>query len=175
MLKSAGFATLLWAATAAGAIHIPGTPVPITLQTFVVMLAALSLNWREAAGAVGMYLTAGALGLPVFASGASTMALIGPSAGFLIGFLPGVVITAVLKGHADTQTLGGYARTATRYLLATIIGCVVVVYAFGFTIQSIVTSVPFTVIAAASMGFVFGDIVKALIASMAISGLARFF
>ena len=41
LLTSALFAALLWLATAAGRIAIPGTPVPITLQTFVVMLAAL--------------------------------------------------------------------------------------------------------------------------------------
>ena len=88
MLKPTLFAVLMWAASAAGAVPIPGTPVPITLQTFVVMLAALMLPWKQAGAAMLMYLAAGAVGLPVFAGGASTMALVGPSAGFLIGFLP---------------------------------------------------------------------------------------
>jgi biotin transport system substrate-specific component len=169
------FALLLWAASAAGAIPIPGTPVPITLQTFVVMLAALTLNWKEAAGAVGAYLVAGALGAPVFAGGTSTMALVGPSAGFLIGFLPGVVIAALLKGKADTNGLAGYARTAARYMLALFVGCTVVVYAFGFLIQSAVTGVPLGVVATASMGFVLGDLIKTLVASLAVSGLAKLF
>ena len=86
VLKSTLFAVLLAAASMAGAVPIPGTPVPITLQTFVVMLAALMLPWKQAGAAVLMYLAAGAAGLPVFAGGASTMALVGPSAGFLIGF-----------------------------------------------------------------------------------------
>jgi biotin transport system substrate-specific component len=43
ILKPALFAVLMWTASAAGAVPIPGTPVPITLQTFVVMLAALML------------------------------------------------------------------------------------------------------------------------------------
>ena len=72
LLRSAGmsllFALLLWAAAAAGRIPIPGTPVGITLQTFVLMLAALSLDWREAGGAVVLYLLAGAAGLPVFSA-----------------------------------------------------------------------------------------------------------
>ena len=59
VLKSVMFAVLLWAASAAGSIPIPGTPVPITLQTFVVMLAGLMLTWRQAGAAVGMYLAAG--------------------------------------------------------------------------------------------------------------------
>ncbi|MCI1211890.1 MULTISPECIES: biotin transporter BioY [Bifidobacterium] len=175
LLKSGMFALLLWAASAAGAIPIPGTPVPITLQTFVVMLAALTLNWKEAAGAVGAYLVAGALGAPVFAGGTSTMALVGPSAGFLIGFLPGVVIAALLKGKADTNGLAGYARTAARYMLALFVGCTVVVYAFGFLIQSAVTGVPLGVVATASMGFVLGDLIKTLVASLAVSGLAKLF
>ena len=74
------FALLLWAASAAGEIPVPGTPVPITLQTFVIMLAALMLPWRQAGAAIALYLAAGALGLPVFAGGASTLALVGPSA-----------------------------------------------------------------------------------------------
>ena len=73
VLKSTLFAVLLAAASMAGAVPIPGTPVPITLQTFVVMLAALMLPWKQAGAAVLMYLAAGAAGLPVFAGGASTM------------------------------------------------------------------------------------------------------
>ena len=75
------FAVLMWLASAAGEISIPGTPVPITLQTFVMMQAGLMLSWRQAGSAVVLYLAAGAAGLPVFAGGASTAALFGPSAG----------------------------------------------------------------------------------------------
>ena len=56
VLKSTLFAVLLAAASMAGAVPIPGTPVPITLQTFVVMLAALMLPWKQAGAAVLMYL-----------------------------------------------------------------------------------------------------------------------
>lgn len=64
ILKPALFAVLMWTASAAGAVPIPGTPVPITLQTFVVMLAALMLPWKQAGAAMLMYLAAGAVGLP---------------------------------------------------------------------------------------------------------------
>ena len=56
--KPALFAVLMWLSAAAGAIPIPGTPVPITLQTFVVMLAGLMLPWRQAGSAVAAYLAA---------------------------------------------------------------------------------------------------------------------
>ena len=114
VLKSTLFAVLLAAASMAGAVPIPGTPVPITLQTFVVMLAALMLPWKQAGAAVLMYLAAGAAGLPVFAGGASTMALVGPSAGFLIGFLPAAVVTSLLKGKACVDSPKHAALTAAR-------------------------------------------------------------
>ena len=115
------FAVLMWLASAAGEISIPGTPVPITLQTFVMMLAGLMLSWRQAGSAVVLYLAAGAAGLPVFAGGASTAALFGPSAGFLIGFLPAVIVTALLRGKARLG-LGSARRADRRPLLRRLTG-----------------------------------------------------
>ena len=163
VLKSTLFAVLLAAASMAGAVPIPGTPVPITLQTFVVMLAALMLPWKQAGAAVLMYLAAGAAGLPVFAGGASTMALVGPSAGFLFGFLPGVVVIALRRGKSDNAYFAAAARPASRYLLAALVGGVVEVYAFGFVIQSALTGAPLAAVALASMGFVVGDAIKAVL------------
>ena len=164
------FAVLMWLSAAAGEIPIPGTPVPITLQTFVVMLAGLMLPWRQAGAAVATYLAAGAVGLPVFAGGTSTLALVGPSAGFLFGFLPGVVVIALLRGKSDTSS---FAAAAGRYLLAALVGGVVVVYAFGFVIQSALTGAPLAAVALASMGFVVGDAIKAVVASLAAAGLSK--
>lgn len=178
LLRSAGmsllFALLLWAAAAAGRIPIPGTPVAITLQTFVLMLAALSLNWREAGGAVVLYLLAGAAGLPVFSGGMSTLALVGPSAGFLFGFLPGVTITSLLKGKARDAGARSYWLTAARYFGASLVGCMVVVYAFGLSIQAMLTHVPLTAVALASLGFIGGDLLKAVVASSVVSGLSSY-
>ncbi len=165
------FAGLMWGATAAGEIPIPGTPVPITLQTFVVMLAALTLTWREGAASMAVYLAAGAAGLPVFAGGASTTALFGPSAGFLIGFLPGVIVTTLLRGDRNA-TVASWLR-ALRSFAAALIGCVAVVYAIGFLVQSAVTGVSFTAVATASMGFVIGDVIKALVATASVMGIDR--
>ncbi|MBM6981566.1 MAG: biotin transporter BioY [Bifidobacterium thermophilum] len=176
LLRSAGmsllFALLLWAAAAAGRIPIPGTPVGITLQTFVLMLAALSLDWREAGGAVVLYLLAGAAGLPVFSGGMSTLALVGPSAGFLFGFLPGVIVASLLKGKAHGTGARGYWLTAARYFGASLVGCVVIVYAFGVSIQAMLTHVPLSAVALASLGFAGGDLLKAVVASAAVSGLS---
>lgn len=167
------FAVLMWLSAAAGEIPIPGTPVPITLQTFVVMLAALMLPWKQAGAAMLMYLTAGAVGLPVFAGGASTMALVGPSAGFLIGFLPAAIVTSLLKGEARTDSLKHGALTAARYLFACVAGCIALDYLLGFIVQSAITGIALPIVAVASMGFVAGDAVKAVIASAVVAGLAK--
>ena len=173
ILKPALFAVLMWTASAAGAVPIPGTPVPITLQTFVVMLAALMLPWKQAGAAMLMYLAAGAVGLPVFAGGASTMALVGPSAGFLIGFLPAAIVTSLLKGEARTDSLKHGALTAARYLFACVAGCIALDYLLGFIVQSAITGVALPIVAVASMGFIAGDAVKAVIASAVVAGLAK--
>ena len=94
-------ALLLCGSTMAGKIPVPGTPVPITLQTFVLMTAALTLGWRRATAGTVLYLGLGAAGLPVFSGGGSTLSLIGPSGGFLFGFVPSVMLTAVLAGTAN--------------------------------------------------------------------------
>lgn len=70
-------------------ISIP-TPfgVPLTLQTFAVALLAYVLGWNYGLFSVGLYLIIGAIGVPVFANfKAGLTALIGPTGGFLIGFL----------------------------------------------------------------------------------------
>ncbi len=75
-------------------IHVPFTPVPFTMQTFVIFMAAYYLKSREAGIAQSLYIMAGLVGAPVFAAGiAGTVALIGPTAGYLAGF---IVVGALL-------------------------------------------------------------------------------
>lgn len=165
------FAVLMWASAAAGALPVPGTPVPITLQTLVVMLAGLTLTPRQAAASVILYLSAGAAGLPVFAGGMSSAALISPTGGFLLGFLPGVVVIALLKGRANATTR--IVWTTLRYGTAALVGGVLTVYAFGITMQSVLTGVPIATIATASMGFIVGDLIKAAVATLTAAGINR--
>ena len=115
VLKPTLFAVLMWAASAAGAVPIPGTPVPITLQTFVVMLAALMLPWKQAGAAMLMYLAAGAVGLPVFlllrksvGSTAASMLMMGvmlPFFMFGIYEKNGQTLETVLRQMVETKWL----------------------------------------------------------------------
>jgi len=75
--------------TALGAfirIPLPFTPVPITLQTFFVLMAGVYLGGRDAALSQITYLAVGATGLPVFAGGVGIAALLGPTGGYLLAF-----------------------------------------------------------------------------------------
>ena len=82
-------------------VSIPIGPVPVTLQTLVLAMSMVALGWRDAAISVAVYLLAGLAGLPVF-SGASGGfgVLLGPTGGFLWGFLAGAVAAGLIDGAA---------------------------------------------------------------------------
>lgn len=93
---------LMAALTAVGAMIsipvVPFSPVPISLQTLFVLLAGLILGPRYGALAMLLYLAAGVIGLPVFTGGKSGLAaFIGPTGGFLIGFVPSAIICGLAK------------------------------------------------------------------------------
>src|ERR1017187_2050778 len=88
--------SLVTAACAQISIHLPFSPVPITGQTFAVLLSGAVLGWRRAFLSQVAYLAEGAAGMPVFADGAGTaLHLVGPSGGFLLCF----PLAAVLVGY----------------------------------------------------------------------------
>lgn len=176
--KIAAFAGLLCAAAMVGRIQVPGTEVGITLQTFVLMIAALTLTPVEAGSSALLYLAIGAAGAPVFSNGASTAALVGPSAGFLFGFVPAAIITALLKApaqaHADNHRSVSAALTLARNFIACALGCILVPYAVGISVQSIVTGTDIRALAAASAVFFIGDTMKAIVATAAVTPARAF-
>ncbi|OZG53453.1 biotin transporter BioY [Pseudoscardovia suis] len=176
--KIAAFAGLLCVAAMVGRIQVPGTEVGITLQTFVLMIAALTLTPVEAGSAALLYLAIGAAGAPVFSNGASTAALVGPSAGFLFGFVPAAIITALLKApaqaHADGHRSVSAALTLARNFIACALGCILVPYAVGISVQSIVTGTDIRALAAASAVFFIGDTMKAIVATAAVTPARAF-
>lgn len=80
------------------AIRLPFTPVPITAQTLAVLMAGALLGRRRGTLAVLAYLAEGAAGLPVFAGGAAGLPhMLGPTGGYLAGFVLAAFLTAWLK------------------------------------------------------------------------------
>ena len=75
-------------------IQTPFTLVPATMQTFIVLFLGMVLGYRLAVATVALYLIEGSIGLPVFAKGGGFSYLMGPTGGYLIGF----ILTAFFEG-----------------------------------------------------------------------------
>ena len=87
--------------TISAKIKIPFYPVPMTMQTFVILLIGITLGYRMGLATVMLYLLEGIVGLPVFASspekGIGIAYFIGPTMGYLIGFLVAVYFAGLFK------------------------------------------------------------------------------
>jgi biotin transport system substrate-specific component len=94
-------------------IPLPWTPVPLTLQTLFLSLAGAALGGGLGALSQVLYLGLGASGLPVFTGGAAAAAFLGPTAGYLIGFVPAAALTGRLIHRAPApgilRIFGGMA------------------------------------------------------------------
>ena len=108
-LVLAGTALLALAAK----VQVPFWPVPMTLQTLAVLMIGATLGARMAGATLLAYLAEGAVGLPVFASGAGLAYMAGPTGGYLLGFL----LAAVFVGlAADRGWLrGGVPAAAVMF------------------------------------------------------------
>ncbi len=100
-------------------IAVPIGPVPITMQTFVVLLIGATYGWKLGGGTMALYLAEGAMGLPVFANGGSLPSLMGPTAGYLFGF----VAAAALVGWLSEK---GWGQSVVKVAIAMIIGNAVI-------------------------------------------------
>ena len=82
-------------------IKIPFYPVPMTMQTFVILFLGLSLGYKIGLATVGLYLMEGIIGLPVFSNspekGVGLIYFTGPTMGYLIGFLSACFIASFVK------------------------------------------------------------------------------
>jgi len=88
-------------------VRLPFSPVPVTGQTFAVLLTGALLGRQRGAAAVLAYLAEGLAGLPVFAGGMSGLAyLLGPTGGYLLGFVGAAYLTGALAERGwDRQPL----------------------------------------------------------------------
>ena len=100
LIKSALFVLIGTALLAISSkIQTPFTLVPATMQTFVVMFIGITLGHKLATLTVLLYLIEGSFGLPVFAKGSGVGYLLGPTGGYLIGF----IFTAFFAGHINDK------------------------------------------------------------------------
>jgi biotin transport system substrate-specific component len=105
----------------AAQVSVPFFPVPLTLQTLAILIVGLTFGSRLGAAALLAYLAEGAMGLPVFANGMNGAALVGPTAGFLYGFvgmawLAGLAVERGLARGVVSTAICGVAISALLYL-----------------------------------------------------------
>jgi len=152
-------ASLLTALAAQIEFRLPWSPVPITGQTFAVLLSGAVLGSRRAFLAQLLYVAEGALGLPVFAGGAAGLVkLLGPTGGYLAAFPFAAFLTGFLAER-------GWDRRFATTFAALLVGSVVI-FAFGLAVLS--RFVPSSqLLAVGLLPFIPGDLIKSALAALA--------
>lgn len=84
-------------------IKIPVGPVPIVLANFFVILAGVLLGSRWGTASVAIFLVLGIIGVPVFSSGGGIAAIVGPTGGYLIGYLFAAFVTGIITEHGKSR------------------------------------------------------------------------
>lgn len=151
--------TTLIALCARISFPVPWSSVPITGQTFAVLLTGALLGSRLGALSVVAYLAQGAMGLPVFAYGGGAAYFAGPTGGFLIGFVP----MAFVVGYLCERGWDRRPWTAAPAMLA---GSVVL-YIFGLSWLARFVSGD-SLLAAGLTPFIAGDLTKIVLATIAL-------
>ncbi|MCF8466722.1 MAG: biotin transporter BioY [Sneathiella sp.] len=100
-------------------ISVPMWPVPMTMQTFAVVLIGAAYGWRLGGATVALYLAEGAMGLPVFANGGSLASFAGPTAGYLFAF---VAAAALVGWLVET----GWGQSLVKTSIAMVLGTAVI-------------------------------------------------
>ena len=142
-------------------LPVPGSPVPITGQTFAALLVGAGLGWRRGALSMLLYLVAGMAGVPWFQNGASGW--LGVTGGYLVGFAVAATLVGLLAAR-------GGDRTPLRTIGTMVVGNLVI-YAIG--VPWLMASTGFDLATALDRGvlpFLLGDGIKILLAAGLLPG-----
>ena len=154
--KDLSFVALFAALTAVGGfISIPFYPVPLTLQVFFVLLSGTILGKKLGALSQIIYLGLGAIGAPVFHNFTGGIGiLLGPTGGFLIGFIPGAYVAGLVYERFNND----------KIRFSGLIMSLVPIYTIGIIWLSFITGMPIEkAILVGGIPFIPGDFVKSII------------
>jgi biotin transport system substrate-specific component len=160
--------TLLTAFSAHASVPVPGTMVPISLQTLMVVLSGLLLGPVLGASAQALYLGVGAMGAPVFAAGMGLPYLFGPTGGYLLAFPAAAAVAGVVAAAAGTGAL-----RRTLVLAAAAVLAILTVYAGGWAQLSLLTGDAGTALRLGVLPFLVGDAAKVVVAVILANRLRR--
>lgn len=138
-------------------IPISVLSISVTLQSFVVMIAGMTLSPLDALTSMSLYILLGVFGLPVFSNMQSGPAiLLGPTGGFIIAFPFAAYFISLFKGN----------KSIARLLIVNILFGIVMIYIFGIFLLSLVLRESYLTAAKGMTLFLIPDVVKAIIASL---------
>jgi biotin transport system substrate-specific component len=149
-------------------IPLPGTPVPLTVQNFGVLLVGLALGGKRGFMALALYLAEGAAGMPVFSPigpGGMTQ-FFGPTGGYLIAY----PFVAGLTGYIFERGKATFARAA----FASIAG-EVLLFTFGISWLYVLTHSLARAIAFGLTWFIFAEVLKIMLAAGVVKSWRSFF
>lgn len=148
-------------------IPLPFTPVPLTGQTFGVLLVAAALGSKRGAASMALYIALGAFGLPVFAGGAAGLSyMTGATLGYLIGF----ALAAYVVGAMAERGLERSVRTS---ILPFLVGTVII-YVCGVAWLTVLLGSFTKALAAGLLPFLIGDAIKLVAAALALPAAWKF-
>ncbi|MEU2033627.1 biotin transporter BioY [Nocardia amamiensis] len=168
MAQIAVFAALIAALGLPGAITVGFSGVPITVQTLGVILAGAVLGARKGTAAVLVFLALTMIGLPLLSGGRTGLtALAGPSAGYLLGWIPAALLIGLLT-----------ARILPKYpivlgLLSNAAGGMLVIYLCGIVGLLVRTDLGIGAAISTNVAFIPGDLAKVVVATVVAKGVHR--
>jgi biotin transport system substrate-specific component len=139
-------------------IPIPGTPVPLTVQNFGVLLVGLMLGSRRGFAALALYLAEGAMGMPVFSPGGAggIAQMLGITGGFLLAY----PLVAALAGYVMEHGRKTFARAALAGFLGEIL-----LFASGLTWLAVLTHSITQAFRWGLYWFLFAEVIKIMMAA----------
>ena len=159
--------SFLVAALAQVEVPLPFTPVPITGQTFGVLLIGAVLGSKRGAASLALYLIEGGLGLPFFAGGAGGLGILtGATAGYLVGFIVAAFVIGLLAER-------GLERSVRTSLIPFLVGTIII-YACGVTWLAVVLGSFSKALAAGMLPFLVGDAIKLIAAALVLPTAWKF-
>lgn len=186
LARIAVFAALIAVLGLPGAINVG--VVPITLQTLGVMLAGAVLGPLRGAAAVATFIALVAVGLPLLSGGRGGLGVFaGPTAGYLTGWLLGVIVIGLIVRAGAGRAAAGWAAAGWaaagragasgpswwRVALGAIVGGILAIYAVGIPVQSLITGMPLGETVVTSLIFLPGDLIKVVLTVIVTMALWR--